>query len=368
MATTTTTTGKAMRAAISTLATLASRGPLGNALDAVTVTTSQDGLCLRATGQVYNSTWESMVYTIPAFSDAEETVTVHLGDVKQAAQSLKASDSVDVELSDTGIVLRCKSGTFALPSREVYDAGKLHTGERGTVLFNAGELSAKMTAALPFVSDDRTRHSLTFVNYNAAAGMIEASDGRQAIRAKVGALGECHSFLLSPSKAMKSLLKTMGKLPGNTVKVDVYDESLVLAFGPVEYTASCTGDCFPMVEQAIPVRAKATAHCGLTFADGDVAALAPLVKRCKAVDTRAILTANGRVEISTEDTAVNAQLGATVNAKPSDDDFVIALDPAFLVNALNASTTDMWMKDNYSPARFDSADGNTVTCFMPMRM
>jgi DNA polymerase-3 subunit beta len=240
----------------------------------------------------------------------------------------------------------------------------------------AGPLGEMVKKTIFAASTDETRHVLNGVFWSAKKGNLEmvATDGRRlAVIAQKFAPKEKDFHVIVPTKILSELLRLLGH---NDVKpeskekllVGVTENQVVFQFKDTTLLSRLVGGSFPHYEQVIPTKKDISVIV-------DTKELLAVTKRASlcAVDRGGSVKyslAKGALQVTAS--SQNLEFSDELPIDYAGDDFQVAFNPQFVMDALKHVDTDktsIGLTTPVNPALFEPVGGGEYRfVVMPMRI
>ncbi|MBI3551126.1 MAG: DNA polymerase III subunit beta [Elusimicrobia bacterium] len=289
-------------------------------------------------------------------------------------------DGQDVELSvDAGgkVQLRCGRSRFGIIGAPKSEYPMLpEFNKQNAFEISAGIIGEMVRKTIFSASTDETRHVLNGVFWSAKKGVLEmvATDGRRlAVISQKAAPKEKDFHVIVPTKILSEFLRLLGHhdvKPNSTEKllVGVTENQIAFQFKDTTLLSRLVGGSFPHYEQVIPSKKDISVIV-------DTAELLAVTKRASlcAMDRGGSVKyslSKGSLQVAAS--SQNLEFSDELSVECSTDDFHVAFNPQFVVDALkhiDSEKTAIGLTTPVNPALFEPVEQAEYRfVVMPMRI
>lgn len=304
--------------------------------------------------------------TIPAkkFSD----ILHSLPDGQEVELSVDAGGKVQLKCgrSRFGIIGSPKSEYPILPEFNKQNAFELPAG-----------LIADMVEKTVFsASADETRHVLNGVFWSAKKGTLEmvATDGRRlAIISKKALPKEKDFSVIVPTKVLSELLRLLGALdlkekPDAKMLVGVTENQIAFQINETTLLSRLVGGSFPHYEQVIPSKKDIS----VVLDTREMLAATKRASLCAVDRGGSVKYSLGRGSLQVSASSQNLEFNDELSVDYDGDEFKVAFNPQFVVDALKHVDSDkvtIGLTTPTNPALLEPVgEGDYRFVVMPMRI
>ena len=323
---------------------------------------------------------EALAYTLPAETQPAEiepgAFLCPVTELKAAANGLEKDDTVTlVPDGDAKVRITALTGgqaiTREVESMSVAEFPSTSLGNAKLKPCDTATFMAAYKVAACAASKDESRHQLRCVFADAKESAMIGTDGRRMMRAALPDMPLKQSLLIPPTKVLANgILGVTEGFAGGMV-TNTGTSYLEIRGGPWSYCVRCGEGNYPNYKQVIPN--DSPSEICYHFAEADIPLLQRAVKQLRdnAIGSITLLVhAEGITLLGGKPNALGEFANVTLpNSRAENGHAMHAVNPDFLLDAINAGYLHVRAPSDVSPLKFRPTPDETcgVYVLMPMR-
>lgn len=313
---------------------------------------------------------------INAEVESDGSITIPAKKFSDILHSLPEGKEIELVVESGGKVkLKCGRSNFVITGAPKSEYPVLPEFNKSSAFEIPASIIAEMIKNTIFAtSSDETRHVLNGVFWSGKKGFLEmvATDGRRlAVTGKKVLPTDKDFKIIVPTKILAEILRLLnareGKDSNEKILIGVTDNQIAFQLKTTTLISRLVGGSFPRYEQVIPTKKDII----ITVNTKELLAVTKRAALCAVDRGGAVkyLLKKGSLQITAS--SQNLEFNDELSLEYSGEDFEVAFNPQFVVDALKHIGTDevsISMTTPVNPALFEPVgDGDYRFVVMPMR-